>query len=405
LLPFNVMIKPRGAICNLDCDYCYFLKKEHLYPNSDYRMSDAVLEAFICQYIQAQSSRTPVIFAWQGGEPTLMELEFYRKAVTLQKKYAPTGMLIENAMQTNGTLLDDEWCTFFKEHDFLIGISIDGPPERHNIYRKNKGGEPSFAQVAAGLDLLKKHAVRFNILASIHAGNVDHPLEVYRFFRDELGAEFIQFIPIVERDNKKGEQKGNKVTARSVDARKYGDFLIKIFDEWVHNDVGEVFVQIFDVALGKWLGKSGGLCVFDEICGQALAIEHNGDLFSCDHYVEPKHRLGNIMKQDLIQLVNSHKQRKFGRDKLDTLPKYCMECEVRFVCNGGCPKNRVRHSPDGEFGLNYLCESYRAFFNHITEPMNMMVGLINARKQPAGIMELLPSVARSEKFGPLDVIP
>ena len=359
-------------------------------------MPDDVLEVYIRQYIQAQPPGFPVTFAWQGGEPTLMGIEFYRKAVALQKRHAPPGIQIENALQTNGTLLDDEWCSFFKEHDFLIGISIDGPPEYHNLYRKNKGGEPSFNQVAAGLDLLKKHTVRFNILTAVHAGNVDHPLEVYRFFRSELGAKFIQFIPIVERDNKKGEQKGNKITERTVNPQKYGDFLIKIFDEWVHNDVGEIFIQIFDVALGKWLGKPGGLCVFDETCGRSLALEHNGDLFSCDHFVEPKHRLGNITETDMIQLVDSHKQRKFGRDKLETLPKYCLDCEVRFVCNGGCPKNRIRHSPDGEYGLNYLCEGYRTFLNHITTPMEMMVGLINARRQPATIMELLNSEGQGE---------
>ena len=299
--------------------------------------------------------------------------------------------------------MDDELCSFFKEHDFLIGISIDGPPEYLNIYRKDKGGEPSFDRVAAGLDLLKKHTVRFNILTTVHAGNVDHPLEVYRFLRDELGAKFIQFIPIVERDNKKGEQKGNKITQRSVNPQKYGDFLIKIFDEWVHNDVGEIFIQIFDVALGKWLGKPGGLCVFDETCGHSLALEHNGDLFSCDHFVESKHRLGNITETDMIQLVDSHKQRKFGRDKLETLPKYCLDCEVRFFCNGGCPKNRIKHSPGGEYGLNYLCEGYRTFLNHITRPMDMMVGLINARRQPATIMDLLNSEAQGENDNHRDI--
>jgi len=224
-------------------------------------------------------------------------------------------------------------------------------------------------------------------LCTVHAANADHPLEVYRYFRDELQAEFIQFIPIVERDNKTGFQTGNKVTDRSVTGKQYGDFLIAVFDEWVKADVGSVFVQIFDVALGKWMGVRGGLCVFEETCGLGLAMEHNGDLFSCDHFVEPKHKLGNISKTELIDMVQSHKQYQFGMDKRDSLPKYCMACEVRFVCNGGCPKNRTKHTPDGEFGLNYLCEGYRAFFNHVDEPMKKMAQLIKMKHLPAEIMD------------------
>jgi uncharacterized protein len=384
---FHIMIKPRGAICNLNCAYCYFLKKEALYPTSDFRMSEEVLENFTRQYIQAQ--RVPhVTFGWQGGEPTLMGLDFFRKAVEFQKKYSPAGMKVDNALQTNATLLDDEWCQFFKENQFLIGASLDGPKEIHDTYRRNKGGTGTFDAVVRGLELLKKYGVETNILCTVHAANASHPLEIYRFFRDDLGADFIQFIPIVERINKRGEQRGNRVSNRSVTGKQYGDFLIKIFDEWVAQDVGTVFVQIFDVALGKWLGQPGGLCVFDKTCGHALAVEHNGDLFSCDHYVEPKYRLGNIKKSEMIQLVSSAKQQRFGHDKRASLPIYCLDCEVLFACNGGCPKNRIKHTPAGKYGLNYLCEGYKAFFNHIDQPMRKMSDLIRNQRPPAEIMFL-----------------
>ena len=384
---FDVMLKPRGPICNLDCEYCYYLEKESLYPNSDNRMTDDVLEDFIQQYIQSNACSS-ITFAWQGGEPTLMGLDFFQKAVDMQKKYAQINTHIENCLQTNGTLLNDEWCQFFKQNNFLIGISIDGPAAYHDIYRKDKGGKPSSERVMQGLMLLKKHGVEFNILASVHAGNSKYPLEIYRFFRDDLKAKYIQFIPIVELDNKAGEQKGNKVTERSVNAEMLGDFLIAIFDEWVRHDVGEIFVQIFDVALGKWLGVPGGLCVFDKICGRSLAMEHNGDLYSCDHFVEPCYRLGNIIETDIIQLIDSQQQKRFGYAKLESLPKYCMDCEVRFACNGGCPKNRIRQAPDGDYGLNYLCKGYRAFFNHIDQPMKTMTELIRSKRQPSEIMKV-----------------
>jgi uncharacterized protein len=383
------MIKPRGAICNLNCAYCYFLKKEALYPNSNFRMSDEVLENFTRQYIQAQPV-PQVTFAWQGGEPTLMGLDFYKKAVEYQQKYARSGMRVENAFQTNGTLLDDAWGVFFKEHHFLVGISIDGPPQLHDAYRKDKGGVPTSHHVRSGLEILKKYQVDFNILTSVHAANADYPVEVYRFLRDELEAKFLQFIPIVERDHKRGEQRGNKVTNRSVTGKQYGNFLITIFDEWVRRDVGEVFVQIFDVALGKWLGQPGGLCIFDRSCGLALALEHNGDLYSCDHYVEPRYRLGNITKAEIRQLVNSYRQRQFGMDKQNKLPRLCLECEVLFACNGGCPKNRILHTTDGEMGLNYLCEGYRSFFTHIDRPMKIMADLLRSGRQPKDIMFMNP---------------
>ena len=382
---FHIMLKPRGAICNLDCKYCYFLSKEMLYPGSRFRMANELLEQYTRQYIEAQHV-PEVTFAWQGGEPTLMGLDFFKLAVEFQQKYRKPGLKIHNALQTNGTTLDDEWGCFFHEHDFLIGLSLDGPRELHDDYRVDKGGRPTFDRVMAGLDLLKKHHVEYNILTTVHAANADHPLEVYRFLRDEVGTQFMQFIPIVERDNTTGYQEGNKVTGRSVTGKQYGDFLIAIFDEWVRRDVGRVFVQIFDVSLAAWLGQPAGLCIFEETCGTALAMEHNGDLYTCDHYVEPKYKLGNIQEIPLIDLVGSEQQRQFGLAKRDTLPRYCWECEVRFICNGGCPKNRILSTPDDEPGLNYLCEGYKAFFTHIDRPMKTMAAELTAKRPPANIM-------------------
>jgi uncharacterized protein len=380
------MVKPRGPICNLACEYCYFLSKEQLYPGSDFRMSDELLEEFTKQYLQSQ--RIPqVTFAWQGGEPTLMGIPFFEKALAYQRKYTPAGVRVENALQTNGTLLDDKWGTFLKENDFLVGISVDGPPELHNIYRKDTGGHGSADKVLVGLETLMRHQIEFNILCTVHAGNESFPLEVYRYFRDALKADFIQFIPIVERMNKTGYQTGNKVTERSVSGQGYGDFLIAIFDEWVKRDVGSVFVQIFDIALAKWVGAQSGLCVFEETCGLGLVLEHSGDLYSCDHFVEPKYKLGNISKTPMADLVESHQQYRFGIKKINSLPKYCQECDVRFACNGGCPKNRIRNTPDGEYGLNYLCEGYRAFFKHIDQPMQQMANLLRNRRPPFNIMK------------------
>ncbi|GIV79803.1 anaerobic sulfatase maturase [Litorilinea aerophila] len=385
---FHVMMKPRGAICNLDCKYCYFLSKEALYPGSRFRMGEDLLEEYTRQYIEAQQV-PEVTFAWQGGEPTLMGLDFFKRAVELQQKYRKPGMRIYNAFQTNGVLLNDDWGRFFHEHDFLIGISIDGPEDIHDFYRVDKGGQPTFRRVMAGLEILKKHRVEFNVLTTVHAANAPHPLRVYRFLRDEAGARFIQFIPIVERDNGTGFQEGDRVTERSVTGRQYGEFLCAIFDEWVRRDVGRVFVQIFDVALAAWSGHRPGLCVFEETCGNALALEHNGDLYSCDHFVEPNYRLGNIQEIPLVEMVASPQQRQFGLDKRETLPRYCRECEVRFVCNGGCPKNRFITTPDGEPGLNYLCEGYRLFFNHIDRPMRIMAAELQAHRPPANVMGIL----------------
>jgi uncharacterized protein len=385
---FHIMTKPRGAICNLDCEYCYFLSKEMLYPGSRFRMADELLEAYTKQYIEAQ--RVPeVTFAWQGGEPTLMGLDFFKRAVELQQKYRKPGMVIHNALQTNGTTLDDEWGRFLHEHGFLVGLSVDGPQHLHDYYRVDKGGRPTFDKVMQGWELLKKHRVEYNILCTVHAANAPHPLEVYRFFRDEIGTQFMQFIPIVERKNETGFQEGNEVYDRSVTAKQYGDFLIAIFDEWVRRDVGRVYVQIFDVALAAWSGHNPGLCVFEETCGTALAMEHNGDLYACDHYVEPGYKLGNIQEIPLIDMVASAEQRQFGLDKRETLPRYCLECEVRFVCNGGCPKNRFIETPDGEPGLNYLCEGYRAFFNHVRPAMEIMADELRHRRPPANVMRIL----------------
>lgn len=384
---FHLLAKPTGAVCNLDCQYCFFLSKEQLYPGSRFRMTDEVLEDYLRQYIDGQRVRE-VTISWQGGEPTLMGLDFFRRSVELARKYQKPNTTLQYTMQTNGTLLDDEWCRFFREHNFLIGISIDGPPALHDAYRVDKGGRPSFGRVKRGLDFLKKHNVDYNILCTVHAANGDHPLEVYRFFRDELGAQFIQLIAIVERDNDTGFQEGNTVTERSVTAEQYGQFLISIFDEWVRRDVGQVFVQLFDVALAAWVGAPPSLCVFSPTCGNALAMEHTGDLYSCDHFVEPNYLLGNIREAPMLELVASEKQRKFGQDKLDTLPRYCQECQVRFVCHGACPKNRFIETPAGEPGLNYLCAGYKAFFQHIDRPMRIMASLLRQNRAPAEIMQI-----------------
>ena len=385
---FHVMTKPRGAICNLDCTYCFFLMKESLYPDSTFRMSDELLESYIRQYIEAHQA-PEVTFAWQGGEPTLMGLDFFKQAVEIQKKFQKPNTQIFNTLQTNGTTLDDDWCRFFHEHGFLIGLSMDGPRDLHDHYRVDKGGKPTFDSVMQGLKLLKRHEVEFNILTTVHAANAPHPLKVYRFFRDEVGARFLQFIPIVERDNETGYQQGATVTDRSVTGKQYGKFLIDIFDEWVQRDVGKVYVQIFDVSLAAWTGQSPGLCIFMETCGDAMAMEHNGDLYSCDHFVEPDYHLGNILETPMVDLVVSDKQRAFGQDKRDALPNYCRECDVRFICNGGCPKNRIITTPDGEPGLNYLCEGYKAFFTHIDGPMRFMAEELRNRRAPANIMDYI----------------
>ncbi|AKB14630.1 MAG: anaerobic sulfatase maturase [Methanosarcina thermophila] len=393
----HVLAKPTGSICNLACAYCYFLDKEALYPGSKFCMSDEVLENYIRQLITAHRS-PQVTVAWQGGEPTLMGIDFYRRAIELQEKYRKPGMNFENTMQTNGTLLDDEWCQFFKENNFLIGISIDGPRELHNIYRVDKKGEGSFDRVMRGLRLLQKHGVEYNVLTTVNRINADHPLEVYRFLRDEAGADWIQFIPVVERINEEGYtlyQKGNTVSDRSVQPEQFGSFLSRIFDEWVRNDVGKLFVQTFEASVRRWLGLPSGMCVFEETCGAGLVLEHNGDLYSCDHFVEPEYLLGNIMEKEISELAASEKQYRFGKNKRNTLPKVCCECDVLFACMGECPKNRFLVTSTGESGLNYLCKGWKAFFHHIDFPMKLMAGLIR-RGYPAS--EVMRVIALEEAF-------
>jgi uncharacterized protein len=413
------MTKPIGPICNLDCNYCFYLEKEKLYPEkNDWKMSDEVLESYIRQYIESQS--VPAIsFAWQGGEPTLLGVEFFRRAVELQKKYA-NGKRIENTFQTNGVLLDDAWGEFLAANRFLVGLSIDGPRELHDCYRVDKGGQPSFDRVMRGIGYLKKHGAEYNTLTVVQRDNSYHPLEVYRFLK-EVGSGFVQFIPIAERIAAQADPAGlvlispasgeqARVSEWSVEPAQYGRFLCAIFDEWVRNDVGRVYVQIFDVALESWLGLQPGLCIFRETCGGAMAMEHNGDLYSCDHYVYPENKLGNIIEQPIESLVNSGQQKKFGLDKRDTLPRYCRECEVRFACNGECPKHRFIRTPDGEAGLNYLCAGYKIFFKHIDPYMRFMADELRHDRAPANVMAWtrtrdLEETARQRRVGRNDPCP
>ncbi|OGP50240.1 MAG: anaerobic sulfatase maturase [Deltaproteobacteria bacterium RBG_13_43_22] len=380
---FHLLAKPTGAICNLDCAYCFYLPKEKLYPGSRFRMTDEMLETYIRRLIEAH--RFPeVTIAWQGGEPMLMGLDFFRRSIEIQQNYRRPDMTILNTIQTNGTLINDEWVAFFREHNFLVGISIDGPRERHDVFRRDKKGLPTFDRVIQGLDCLKEHGVEVNALVTIHKANADNPLDVYRFLRDELGIKYIQLIPIVERRNEM-----DAVSDFSVTAGQYGRFLITIFEEWVRSDVGEIFVNMFDVALANWSGEPVSLCVFSPTCGMTLAMEHNGDMYACDHFVSPDHFLGNISEVPMIEMVASPKQLKFGRDKLDLLPRFCRKCKVRFACHGGCPKDRFIKTPDGEAGLNFLCAGYKAFFKHIDRSMRIMTGLLRENRAPAEIMQMV----------------
>jgi uncharacterized protein len=392
---FHVLGKPTGPICNLDCTYCFFLSKEALYPGDRFRMSDETLEAYVTQMVQSQTGPEAVL-AWQGGEPTLMGVDFFRRSVELAEAAKRPDQTLHHSMQTNGTLLTDEWCELLAEKGFLVGISIDGPPALHDAYRVDKRGKPTHAKVLRGLELLQRHGVDVNVLCTVNAANQDHGAEVYRYFRDELDASFIQFIPIVERDNETGFQEGDTVTDRSVEPEAWGRFLIEVFDEWVVHDVGRVFVQMFDAALASWVGAPAAVCIFGETCGDALALEHNGDLYSCDHFVEPAHLLGNILETHMLDLVSSPKQRAFGAAKRDTLPRYCRECSVRFACNGECPKNRFIRTPDGEEGLNYLCAGYLAFFTHIDGLMRVMAQLLRSGRYADEVMARLAAVPRND---------
>ncbi|HQF79407.1 MAG TPA: anaerobic sulfatase maturase [Flexilinea sp.] len=382
------MAKPRGAICNLGCEYCYYLPKKALYPGGTFRMSNQVLKSYVRQYIAAQQV-PQVHFAWQGGEPTLMGLDFFRRVVGYQKEAARPGMRIENAIQTNGTLLNDDWCRFFAENHFLVGISLDGPREIHDVYRKDKGNRGTFDRVIHGIRLLKDYQVDFNILTCVSAANAEKPLEVYHFLRDEVGAEFIQFIPIVEWERPTDPQKERKLSERSVNGEQYGYFLNSIFDDWLAHDLSKIFVQIFDTSFGHWIGAPGGLCVFQETCGLALVTEHNGDVYSCDHFVEPDCYLGNMLKTPLAEMVGSEKQRQFGLAKRNSLPQYCRSCSFLFACNGGCPKDRTDITPDGEPGLNHLCSGFKTFFAHVDSPFRIMANLIRQHRPMTDVMKIL----------------
>ena len=390
---FHVLAKPAGPGCNLKCEYCFYIEKERLFPAGDrYRMSDPVLESFTRQYIESQDA-PEVTFAWQGGEPTLLGVDFFRRAVELQKKYTVSGRKINNAFQTNGTLLDDEWGAFLKENGFLVGLSIDGPAEMHDHYRVDRGGKPTFERVRRGLDLLQKHGVEFNTLTVVHNYNAKRGPKLYRFLK-ECGVRFMQFIPLVERAGSgpglappyTAGDSPSAVTRWSVNPGDYGEFLASIFDEWIKRDVGEVFVQQFDVSLGAWMGLPSALCVYGETCGRALAIEHNGDLYPCDHYVYPELRLGNIMETPLDRLVDLPAQVRFGEDKRDGLGRECRECRWLFACRGGCPKHRFRRTADGEPGLNYLCPGLRRFFEHADGSMHAMAALVGSGRPASDIM-------------------
>ena len=418
---FHLLAKPSGSTCNIDCTYCFFLSKEALYPNDKHRMSEATLDAYIRQLLD--SHRTPeVTVAWQGGEPTLMKLEFFEHAVDLVEKYRRPGQVVQQTFQTNGLLLDDEWCAFFKEHNFLVGLSVDGPRELHDTYRRDRRGKGTFDLVMQGWRHLRDHGVEFNILCTVNAANQTYGRAVYRFFRDELGAKWVQFIPIIERATEqtidianqgwsdqpgRGKrllytQTGNLVTERSVGGEQYGRFLIDIFEEWVRRDVGRVYVQLFDVTLEAYFGRNL-LCIHAATCGYGPALEHNGDLYTCDHFVEPGHKLGNIHETPMLELVASAQMRKFGDDKRDKLTKQCQQCDVRFLCNGGCPKDRFVPSRDGEQGHNYLCAGLELFFTHTRPTMQMMGQLLKRRRPPADVMVWL--AGEDAKRGPYQPCP
>ena len=394
------MSKPAGPDCNLDCTYCFYLEKEAIFQEKKiHRMSDEVLEAYIKQYCESQN--TPeILFAWQGGEPTLMGVAFFEKAVALQKKYA-AGRPVQNAFQTNGTLIDNQWCKFLAKEKFLIGLSLDGPRHIHDKFRVDKGGKPTFDRVMKALKLMKAHRVDFNTLTCVTRQNAKHAVEIYTFLKG-TGSTFLQFIPIIERKpndeaallglklalppDLAADDTDERVMPWTVQPKQYGQFLIDIFDEWVRRDVGTTFVQIFDVMLNAWMGMPPPLCVFAKKCGDAMVIEHNGEIYSCDHFVYPEYNLGNILETPMVELTHQEKQIQFGNDKLDKLPKQCLNCNVRFACNGACPKHRFTHTADGEPGLSWLCEGYKMFFQHIDPAMKTMAQLLREQRPCSEIM-------------------
>lgn len=388
------MAKPVSAVCNLACKYCYYLEKTNLYKDnkSKYVMSDSLLEKFIEEYINSQTM-PQVLFTWHGGETLMRPLSFYQKVVELQKKYA-NGRIIDNCIQTNGTLLNDEWCEFFHNNHWLVGVSIDGPQDFHDEYRKNKQGKPSFVKVMQGINLLKKHQVEWNAMAVVNDYNADYPLEFYHFFK-ELECHYIQFTPIVERIHLHSDgrhlanvlQKGEKLADFSVTPEQWGNFLCTLFDEWVKKDVGKYFIQIFDATLANWMGAQPGVCTMAPTCGHAGVIEFNGDVYACDHFVFPEFKLGNIYEKSLIEMMYSDKQSRFGLQKRDTLPAQCKTCKYLFACNGECPKNRFLTTENGESGLNYLCKGYYQFFDHVAPYMDFMKKELLAERTPANVMK------------------
>lgn len=394
--PLYVMLKPAGAHCNLACKYCYYLEKNNLYDKSHrHIMSDEMLEQFTREYIEAQTM-PQVLFTWHGGEPLMRSIDFYKKALTLQKKYA-RGRRIDNVIQTNGTMLTDEWCEFFAQNNWLVGISIDGPQEYHDHYRLTTTGNPSWQKVMHGIELLKKHHVEWNAMAVVNAYNADHPLEFYHFLKDN-GCQYLQFTPIVERLTK--HQDGRTLASLadnhefpladfSVTPEQWGNFLCAIFDEWVHNDVGKMFVELFDCTLANWMGVLPGICAYSKNCGHAGVMEHNGDVYSCDHFVFPEYKLGNIRDHTLIEMLYGDKQHAFSRLKHTSLPRQCKECDMEFACHGECPKNRFEKDKYGEPGLNYLCKGYYQYYSHVAPYMDFMKRELQAQRPPANIMEAL----------------
>lgn len=397
--PFFVTAKTVGARCNLRCDYCYYLEKSGLYKDKvSHNMSDEVLERFISDYISSQPS-TEVMFAWHGGETLLRPLEFYEKVMELQKKHGQ-GHSISNSIQTNGTLLDDKWCKFFYRNQWLVGLSIDGLPDDHNRYRKTASGNPTFNKVLRGIELLNKHRVEWNILATVNHSNARRPLETYRFLRS-LGTPFLQFTPVVERFKDGGalasqKETGYEIVDFSVTPGQWGDFLCTVFDEWVRNDVGKIYVQTFDATLANWVGVQPPVCTMARHCGNAVALEFNGDVYSCDHFVFPEYLLGNIREQSMAQMIYSERQQRFGKDKRDALPSQCKECRFLFACNGECPRNRFTYTQAGEPNLNYLCRGYYKFFEHVAPYMDFMKRELDAQRPPANIMKAI----RTGEFKP-----
>lgn len=394
--PLYVMLKPAGAHCNLACKYCYYLEKNNLYQNSHrHLMSDDMLEQFTREYIEAQTM-PQVLFTWHGGEPLMRSIDFYKKALALQKKYAH-GKQIDNVIQTNGTLLTDEWCEFFAQNHWLVGISIDGPQEYHDHYRVTPDEKPSWEKVMQGISLLKKHRVEWNAMAVVNAYNAEHPLEFYHFFRDN-GCQYLQFTPIVERltEHEDGRTLASLADDReipladaSVTPQQWGNFLCTIFDNWVRHDVGKTFVEIFDCTLANWMGVLPGICAYSKECGHAGVMEHNGDVYSCDHFVFPEYKLGNIREQSLIDMLYGEKQQAFSRLKHTSLPRQCKECEMEFACHGECPKNRFEKDKYGEPGLNYLCQGYYQYYTHVAPYMDFMKRELLAQRPPANIMNVL----------------